>query len=68
MSEALAVESESDVIEAVRAARLEGVKLDIVGGGTRAGLGRPREGRRRLMSTAMSGIVFYAPAEMTLCA
>ena len=68
MSEALAVEREADVVEAVRAARLEGVKLDIVGGGTRAGLGRPREGRRRLSSAAMSGIVFYAPAEMTLCA
>jgi glycolate oxidase FAD binding subunit len=68
MSEALAVEREADVVEAVRAARREGIKLDIVGGGTRAGLGRPGEGRRRLMSAAMSGIVFYAPAEMTLCA
>jgi glycolate oxidase FAD binding subunit len=68
MSEALAVEREADVVEAVRAARLEGVKLDIVGGGTRAGLGRPRMGGRRLSSAAMSGIVFYAPAEMTLCA
>jgi glycolate oxidase FAD binding subunit len=68
MSEALAVERESDVVEAVRVARLEGVKLDIVGGGTRAGLGRPREDRHRLSSAAMTGIVFYAPAEMTLCA
>jgi glycolate dehydrogenase FAD-binding subunit len=68
MSEALAVTREADVVEAIRAARREGVKLDIVGGGTRAHLGRPREGRRWLMSAAMSGIVFYAPAEMTLCA
>ena len=68
MNEALAPERESEVIEAVRAARRDGAKLDIVGGGTKASLGRPREDRRKLTSAAMSGIVFYAPAEMTLCA
>jgi glycolate oxidase FAD binding subunit len=68
MNQALAPERESEVVEAIRAARCEGAKLDIVGGGTRAGLGRPREDRRKLSSAAMSGIVFYAPAEMTLCA
>jgi glycolate oxidase FAD binding subunit len=68
MSEALAPERESEVIEAVRAARRDGAKLDIVGGGTKVSLGRPREDRRMLSSAAMSGIVFYAAAEMTLCA
>ena len=37
-------EREADVVEAVRAARARRTKLDIVGGGTRAGLGRPRAG------------------------
>jgi glycolate oxidase FAD binding subunit len=68
MTEALKPEREADVVEAVTAARLEGVKLDIVGGATKEGLGRPRAGKRRLSSAAMSGILFYAPAEMTLSA
>jgi glycolate oxidase FAD binding subunit len=68
MTEALKPEREADVVEAVLAARLNGTKLDIVGGGAMAGLGRPRAERRRLSSAALSGIVFYAPAEMTLCA
>ena len=68
MTEALKPEREADVVEAVLAARLGGTKLDIVGGGAMAGLGRPRAKRRQLSSAAMSGIIFYAPAEMTLSA
>ena len=64
----LTPENDSDVVEAVYAARRDGVRLDIVGGGSRAGLGRPREGARVLSSANMSEIVFYAPEEMTLCA
>jgi glycolate oxidase FAD binding subunit len=60
--------NEEEAAEAIRAARRDRVKLDIVGGGTRCGLGRPREGLRRLATTALSGIVFHAPAEMALCA
>jgi glycolate oxidase FAD binding subunit len=68
MNDALAPERESEAVEAIRAACLEGVKLDIVGGDTRRGLGRPREGGRQLSSAALSGILFYAPAELTLSA
>jgi glycolate oxidase FAD binding subunit len=68
MSEALKPEREADVVEAVLAARITGTKLDIVGGRAMAGLGRPRQDERRLSIAAMSGIVFYAPAEMTLSA
>jgi len=68
VTEALKPEREADVVEAVLAARHAGTKLDIVGGGSKAGLGRPRAEARRLSSSALSGIVFYAPAEMTLCA
>jgi glycolate oxidase FAD binding subunit len=68
MTEALKPEREADVVEAVLAARLSGTKLDIAGAGAMAGLGRPCEGKRRLSTGAMSGVVFYAPAEMTLCA
>ncbi len=68
MSEALKPEREADVVEAVLAARIDRAKLDIAGAGAMAGLGRPCEGKRRLSTAAMSGIVFHAPAEMTLCA
>ena len=68
MTETLKPEREADVVEAVLAARITGTKLDIVGGGAMAGLGRPRRGERRLSIAAMSGIAFYAPAEMTLSA
>jgi len=68
MIEALKPEREADVVEAVLAARLDRTKLNIVGGGAMAGLGRPRAGGRRLSTAALSGIVFYAPAEMTLSA
>jgi glycolate oxidase FAD binding subunit len=68
MTEALKPEREADVVEAVLAARLDRAKLDIVGGGTKEGLGRLHAEGRRLSSAALSGIVFYAPAEMTLCA
>ena len=40
--------------------------LDVVGGGSRAGLGRPSEGKRRLSSARLDGIVFHEPAEMVL--
>ena len=53
---------EQEAAEIVRAAQ---GPLDIVGGGTRAGLGRPRQGAR-LSTARLSGIVFHEPAEMTL--
>ena len=46
MTETLKPEREADVVEAVLAARITGTKLDIVGGGAMAGLGRPRRGER----------------------
>ncbi len=68
MSDILKPERESEVQEAVRAACLDGVRLDIIGGETRSGLGRPRAAAMKLSSAKLSGVVFYAPAEMTLCA
>jgi glycolate oxidase FAD binding subunit len=57
---------EAEAAEIVGAARARGVKLDIVGGGTRAGLGRPRETAERLSAQRLTGIVFHEPAEMTI--
>ena len=59
----------SDEAEAgamVAEARAARRTLDIVGGGTRAGLGRPRGGRAPAVERAADGIVFHEPAEMVL--
>jgi len=61
--------SPADEIEAgavVASARALKRTLDITGGGTRAGFGRPREGWAALSTTKMSGIVFHEPSEMTI--
>jgi len=63
---ALAPADEDEARAIVAEARLGDETLDIVGGGSRAGFGRPPEGRRRLSSARLDGIVFHEPAEMTL--
>jgi glycolate oxidase FAD binding subunit len=60
--------SEAEAAELVREAREKGRKLDIVGGGTRAGLGRPPRADFAISAAKMSGIAFYEPAEMVICA
>jgi glycolate oxidase FAD binding subunit len=57
---------EAEACAMVAQARGRGETLDIVGGGSRAGLGRPPEGTRRLSSMRLEGIVFHEPAEMVL--
>ena len=62
----VAPSDEAEAAAMVAEARGRGETLDIVGGGSRAGLGRPPEGRRRLSSARLDGIVFHEPAEMVL--
>jgi glycolate oxidase FAD binding subunit len=64
-SETLSPADASEAAEFVRAASGRGA-LDIVGAGTRLGIGRPPEGARRLSTARLRGIVFHEPAEMTL--
>ena len=63
--ETLAPADEAEAAEIVRGAHGRGA-LDICGGGSRAGLGRPPEGARRLSTARLQGIVFHEPAEMVL--
>ena len=60
--------SEAEAAQCVLEARAKGQKLDIAGGGARAGLGRPRRADAILSTAGLSGVVFYEPAEMALCA
>lgn len=54
-----------EAAEIVRATRASS-SLDIVGGGTKAGFGRPREGASKISTAKLTGLVFLEPAEMTL--
>jgi glycolate oxidase FAD binding subunit len=68
MTEVLAPQREPEAEQVIRSACAKGTKLDIVGGDACSGLGRPGAAELRLSSAGLAGIVFYAPAEMTLCA
>ena len=68
MTDVMRPESEGEAANMIRRACVDGVKLDIRGGDTRGGLGRPRTAKLGLSSSALAGVVFYAPAEMTICA
>lgn len=50
----------------VRAARSARTPLEIRGGGTRGGLGRPVQAGSLLSTRALSGIVFHEPAELVI--
>ncbi len=67
MSEVEQPENNDEVERIVRSACADGVRLDVVGGDALGGYGRVREGARRISMTKLSGVVFYAPAEMTIC-
>ncbi len=52
----------------VRAARADGGALEIRGGGTRIGLGRPVQAGATLSSRAITGVTAYTPAELVMTA
>jgi glycolate oxidase FAD binding subunit len=60
--------SEADVVEAVRAAREAKRTLEIVGRGTKRGLGRPIECDDVLDLSGLSGISKYEPDELVITA
>lgn len=60
--------SADDVLEAVRWAAAGGTALEIVGAGTRRGVGRPVEAGHALDLSALSGVTLYEPEELVLSA
>jgi glycolate oxidase FAD binding subunit len=59
-------DSEDQVVEAVREARARRTTLEIVGGGTRRGVGRPIACDEVLDVSRLSGVVNYEPEELIL--
>jgi len=58
--------SADEVVSMVREAIASRTSIDIAGGGTRAGLGRPREAAREMSLSGFSGITLYEPAELVI--
>ena len=59
---------EGAAAEIVRAAAATGERLRLVGGGTKAGIGRPAQDEATLSAAKLSGITLYEPAEMVVAA
>ncbi|MEM6971499.1 MAG: glycolate oxidase subunit GlcE [Pseudomonadota bacterium] len=57
---------EAALSEAVADAAAQGDPIEIVGGGTRSGLGRPVQAARTLETGGIAGITLYEPGALTL--
>jgi glycolate oxidase FAD binding subunit len=68
MNVALLPKDENEVAAMVADAAERRASLAIVGGGTRAGLGRRVRARGTLSTNALSGVTLYEPAELVLSA
>lgn len=60
--------SAEEVLDAVRWAAAGEVPLEIVGGGSRRGVGRPVEAEHVLDLSALAGVTLYEPEELVLSA
>lgn len=54
--------SEDEAAEIVRESGVRAERLRLVGGGTKAGIGRPAQDEATLYARALSGITLYEPA------
>lgn len=68
MLDAVYADAEASLAETVRAAFSAGEPLEIVGGGTRAALGRPTQASKSLSTAGLSGISLYEPGALTVVA
>jgi glycolate oxidase FAD binding subunit len=68
MPEVLSPREEKEVADLVAAANRSKEPLAIVGGGTRASLGRPTQTAATLSTARLKGVTLYEPAELVLSA
>ncbi|VAW16051.1 Glycolate dehydrogenase, FAD-binding subunit GlcE, partial [hydrothermal vent metagenome] len=68
MNVVLRPKSEAEIAEIIVAAKADKTPLEIVGSGTRKGLGRPVQAAKTLSLSALCGISLYEPGALTLVA
>ena len=68
MSDTLSPTSAEDVLAAVQEALAQESPLEIVGGGTKRGWGRPVKSNRILDLSGLAGVTLYEPEELVLSA
>ncbi len=68
MSEPLLQIDETEIADIVAVAADRRTPLAIMGGGTRAGLGRPVQAAASLSTAAMRGVTLYEPSELVISA
>ena len=66
--ETLAPASEADICDIVRGCASDGRTLEIVGGGTKRGIGQPMRADALLSTAGLSGITEYNPGELVVTA
>ena len=64
----LAPRDEKDLADVVLAAVANQSPVDVVGGGSRSGYGRPTHATRRLSMSGLEGVILYEPSELVLTA
>lgn len=60
--------TEAQAVAVVASLVAGAVPLSIRGGGTRSGLGRPAQAQSTIVSTGLTGVTLYEPAEMVIAA
>ncbi len=68
MTATLTPNSETQIVDMVRAARAAGEPFEIVGGGTRKGLGGPVQAAGTLSLEKLGGVTLYEPGALSLMA
>ncbi len=68
MVEVLSPRDEADVVAAVEAAISQAAPFDVMGHGSKAGLGRPVSAPRRLETSGLAGVTLYEPEELVMTA
>lgn len=64
--ETLSPADEREAVDAVEAAIANSTPLEVMGSGSKLGLGRPVEATARLSAAAMSGVTLYEPSELVV--
>ena len=62
----LAPRDENETVDVVRAALANATPVDVVGSGSRCGLGRPTRAGVQLSTSGLVGVTLYEPSELVL--